>query len=1849
MKMSEVSCSRVRNGTRRVLPACLRQAGALLLAAGLCTATSRAAGPLRIEVTTAYNFVVDSNVETPATYAPRSAYLGATYYNDGIEAFTNVYAYIGDYDGGTNPTPGIYPSRSHPGLIGPLPGDEFALTHEGGSLGTSDATRYLGTIEPGESKTAYWLVSYPNLDEDGKSVALGVKPDDDLWLYFDVWGKAYEGPALLEADVRRQVFMRNMLSAMANKISPNGANKVPQEYLDLLQQYEPSWTNNLVDGSPGSAIVTEGIWYDLGNINQGFDNDGDLIPDYNAWMQPVGDPSIFDAGCFRLVKTFAMVVIKRSAGDVVILAEDQLYFTNLPEDNNGAVGYVRYEFMPLCSGASATLSPYQAVASGNENEKFNGDFGATLGGGLVTQPSSLAMDKQVDLAVAGAGSNLNYTVAFTNTGAAVIGNPDVGLPVVISDSIPAGSTYVGGSAAAGNTLPSGVTEYTILYSTNNAVSWSVAEPSPATNVTHIQWWLSDPLQPGASGIVTFSVTVKTSPPPLIHNVAGLGLGTTTPFLEDDASTTITGVRLISGTVFADIGTGGGGYGNGIKDGTEAGISNVTVTLYYDANTNGVLDAGDVSYAATFSATNGAYAFTNLPAGDYIVVVDDGDADIPQGYALTTVGTRAVTIVAANVTGQNFGFAPGLILTKTGPALLEKGGQAAYTIAVSNSLPATSETISYTVWATNYVAALENAEGPFTNPNNALGVTNGTLATHSFQNKDRYLGVGAFPLASSAATITNVRVVVAYDTSTGSSTWRAADGYYVSVYTNVNAAAAIFTSAKYLPATMDGANGGVGTTTNDITASLSWKWTYFNPANSNLFVRIEAERQGGGRSVVLGIDAIGMLVTTDAQPGVLETVPLYDYYDTNVLQYASSVPNISSSDTNGPAPNTGRLVWNNVGPLSPGASTNVSVTFNVIGPPGNAGMITTNQAAVTNATYSTGGTANEAFDEAVSEVPATASIGDTIFWDANLSGSQDASEEGVVGVTVELYTNGVLVASTVTGANGFYLFEGLTPDTYTVLVVTNGGVGYPLNGASISAHPDNDGVPIGDPLATVSNNFTTVTVVGGQDYRGADFGYVPPGATIGGVLWIDFNDDGIPNSGESTIAFIPVTLYDGSGNPVATNVTDADGNYLFYGLSNGTYNVVVATNDAAFPSGLVQTVDPDAALDSVATNMVIAGFTIDTIGGGTWTAGDLEVNFGYRYEGNNSLSGTVGMDDPDDIDGVLNGLNPSGVGLNETAFAGTTVYVYLWNDNSNGVVNSGETILLGTTVTDANGDYSFTNLPDGGSNDYFIVSLVAPYNFLSLTTTTNDTPATLLVETENAQGHTVSAYQVVPIAPAITNMDFAFVSLVDYDFGDLPDTYRTLLADNGPRHIVNTNSPTLYLGSAVDTENNGLPSVGADGDDLDGVDDEDGVFAAGIWQNGTSNATVRVQIGAGSGWLVGFIDFDNSGAFDNANELVVSQAVSTNVNGGLYEFTFNVLAGSLSTTNSTPFYSRWRLLPSQPFLPALAFQGEASNGEVEDYRWLFHVIAGSVLVDDGGTPNDFDGADSPQAGVVVNLYTNGTLVASTVTEFDGSYSLYGVPDGAYRVTMDVPTNATAILDADGVGNTFTNIAVTLAGASVYERDFLLSSTPTRVTLMSFDAVVRDAVVVACWETMSESGTVGFHLERLADGIWTPVGGFVPAAGGGRYEQADSAAPLIGTLTYRLVEIENTGRVNTYGPFRVLLNGAQTLSQWLEASLGVGADAEADADGDGMSNRAEFLAGTDANDGASALRFVEIRADAQGVTLRWNSEDGRVYTIERAAAPGAPAEIAAGNVLATPPVNEIVLPLEPGAGTYRVKLK
>lgn len=112
----------------------------LVLASSLVLATvastpAEAANPdgdLAISVIAAPNLVVDSNVESPSSYGPEAAHLGATICNTGTDPLSNVFVNIGNFDpdGNANPadsTPGVYPARTHAGLTG-----TFALTHDGG-------------------------------------------------------------------------------------------------------------------------------------------------------------------------------------------------------------------------------------------------------------------------------------------------------------------------------------------------------------------------------------------------------------------------------------------------------------------------------------------------------------------------------------------------------------------------------------------------------------------------------------------------------------------------------------------------------------------------------------------------------------------------------------------------------------------------------------------------------------------------------------------------------------------------------------------------------------------------------------------------------------------------------------------------------------------------------------------------------------------------------------------------------------------------------------------------------------------------------------------------------------------------------------------------------------------------------------------------------------------------------------------------------------------------------------------------------------------------------------------------------------------------------------------------------------------------------------------------------------------------------------------------------------------------------------------------------------------------------------------------------------------------------------
>jgi hypothetical protein len=97
--------------------------------------------------------------------------------------------------------------------------------------------------------------------------------------------------------------------------------------------------------------------------------------------------------------------------------------------------------------------------------------------------------------------------------------------------------------------------------------------------------------------------------------------------------------------------------------------------------------------------------------------------------------------------------------------------------------------------------------------------------------------------------------------------------------------------------------------------------------------------------------------------------------------------------------------------------------------------------------------------------------------------------------------------------------------------------------------------------------------------------------------------------------------------------------------------------------------------------------------------------------------------------------------------------------------------------------------------------------------------------------------------------------------------------------------------------------------------------------------------------------------------------------------------------------------------------------------------------------------------------------------------------------------------------------------------------------------------------------------------------------------------------------------------------------------------ADPDGDGMSNLAEFRAGTRPLDRTSALRFRALKKTAGvGFEVRWRSESNRSYTIERSTNLTQGFTSMTNGILSTPPENmhSDAVPPEAGAVFYRIRM-
>jgi hypothetical protein len=159
-----------------------------------------------------------------------------------------------------------------------------------------------------------------------------------------------------------------------------------------------------------------------------------------------------------------------------------------------------------------------------------------------------------------------------------------------------------------------------------------------------------------------------------------------------------------------------------------------------------------------------------------------------------------------------------------------------------------------------------------------------------------------------------------------------------------------------------------------------------------------------------------------------------------------------------------------------------------------------------------------------------------------------------------------------------------------------------------------------------------------------------------------------------------------------------------------------------------------------------------------------------------------------------------------------------------------------------------------------------------------------------------------------------------DYGDLPNPYATLEANDGPRHGV-AETPTTYLGAGVDVEPNGQPD--SDAGEVDGGDgaDENGVIEpAMIFQGEQASFTVNVTTSS-TAYVYGYIDWNGDKDFNDANEVQWKSVASS----GPITLTFNV---PLNAVINTDLGARFRVGTIQDQVDQAT--GFAMDGEVEDY-------------------------------------------------------------------------------------------------------------------------------------------------------------------------------------------------------------------------------------------------------------------------------------------------------------------------------
>jgi LPXTG-motif cell wall-anchored protein len=633
-----------------------------------------------------------------------------------------------------------------------------------------------------------------------------------------------------------------------------------------------------------------------------------------------------------------------------------------------------------------------------------------------------------------------------------------------------------------------------------------------------------------------------------------------------------------------------------------------------------------------------------------------------------------------------------------------------------------------------------------------------------------------------------------------------------------------------------------------------------------------------------------------------------------------------------------------------------------------------------------------------------SVGDLVWIDLDRNGSFDiGAEQGIAGVRVELLTPfggavtdglGDVVGAVTTGTDGRYQFDDLVPGTYVVRFGLPNGYVWTLantgdNGLDSDPIPASPGAATATTAAFLLDSSPVIDSDTSLDARDVtdptlDAGVVPL-LSLGDLVWVDADADGVLDPAELPLEGVLVTLLDGDGNPLTTRDllgnpivpvrTDENGRYSFDDLPPGTYRVqfslpagfswspagagndpsLDSNADAATPfaptatSGVI-TLGPTPVADNDPDGLSLTNPTID--------AGVVPVL---------SLGDLVWVDE--DRDGIYDPVT-------ERPLPGVTVSL---TDVNGDPVLDASGVQVADVTTGTNGRYFFTNLDPGT----YVVTFELPAGHIWTTDNqgTDDSLDSDPLPLGGAPEAATATTRPIVLTPA---------GVADNDPDGLAVTNPTV--DAG---VV----PVLSLGDAVwiDTDN-------------DGVYDANEVGLGGVTvtlRDATGNAVTDAfgnPIGPVTTDPDGRYQFDGllPGDYQITFTLPSGYAWSPANAGGDDGRDSDVTSGRTATSGTTAVFT----LSSVPVTDSDPSPDRRPvTNPTLDAGVVPLLSAGDFVWSDNDGDGIFDPGEPPLAGVPVRLLDAagnpardafGNVVPPVVTDANGRYQFDNLPPGDYQI-------------------------------------------------------------------------------------------------------------------------------------------------------------------------------------------------------------------------------------------------------------